>query len=84
MDLTPFLATFGLIAAAELGDKTQLTVIALSAGYDRAKVFGGVILAFALVTGLGVLVGLQAFCSWFSGSGSCCQKKASVIVPQER
>ncbi|HLB70969.1 MAG TPA: TMEM165/GDT1 family protein [Candidatus Methanoperedens sp.] len=57
MDLTPFLATFGLIAAAELGDKTQLTVIALSAGYDRAKVFGGVILAFALVTGLGVLVG---------------------------
>lgn len=57
MDITPLLTTFGLIALAELGDKTQLTVIALSAGYDRAKVFAGVILAFALVTGLGVLVG---------------------------
>lgn len=57
MDVTPLLTTFGLIALAELGDKTQLTVIALSAGYDRAKVFAGVILAFALVTGLGVVVG---------------------------
>ncbi len=57
MDLTPLLTTFGLIALAEFGDKTQLTVIALSAGYDRVKVFTGVVLAFALVTGLGVLVG---------------------------
>ncbi len=57
MDVTPLLTTFGLIALAELGDKTQLTVIALSAGYDRVKVFAGVILAFTLVTGLGVLVG---------------------------
>ena len=57
MDLTPFLTTFSLIAIAEFGDKTQLTVIALSAGYDRVKVFAGIILAFTLVTGLGVLVG---------------------------
>jgi putative Ca2+/H+ antiporter (TMEM165/GDT1 family) len=57
MDLTPLLTTFSLIAIAEFGDKTQLTVIALSAGYDRVKVFAGVILAFTLVTGLGVLVG---------------------------
>jgi putative Ca2+/H+ antiporter (TMEM165/GDT1 family) len=57
MDITPLLTTFGLIALAELGDKTQLTVIALSAGYDRVKVFAGVVLAFAFVTGLGVLVG---------------------------
>lgn len=57
MDITPFLTTFGLIAFAELGDKTQLTVIALSAGYDRFKVFAGVTLAFILVTGIGVLVG---------------------------
>lgn len=57
MDITPFLTTFSLIALAELGDKTQLTVIALSAGYDRVKVFTGVLLAFTLVTGLGVLVG---------------------------
>ena len=57
MELTPFISTFALIALAELGDKTQLTVIALSARYDRTKVFSGVVLAFVLVTGLGVLVG---------------------------
>jgi putative Ca2+/H+ antiporter (TMEM165/GDT1 family) len=57
LDLAPFLTTFSLIAIAEFGDKTQLTVIALSAGYDRVKVFAGVVLAFTLVTGLGVLVG---------------------------
>lgn len=57
MDITPLLTTFTLIAVAEFGDKTQLTVIALSAGYDRAKVFAGTILAFALVTGIGVLAG---------------------------
>ncbi|SNQ62701.1 conserved membrane hypothetical protein [Candidatus Methanoperedens nitroreducens] len=61
VDLTPLLTTFGLIAIAELGDKTQLTVIALSAGYDKVRVFAGVILAFALVTGLGVLVGETLF-----------------------
>ncbi len=57
MELTPFFTTFGLIALAELGDKTQLTVIALSARYDRKKVFAGVVAAFIIVTGLGVLVG---------------------------
>lgn len=57
MDLTPLLTTFSLIALAEFGDKTQLTVIALSAGYDRTKVFAGVVSAFILVTGLGVLLG---------------------------
>jgi len=57
MELTPLLTTFGLIALAEFGDKTQLTVIALSARYDRKKVFAGVVLAFVVVTGLGVLVG---------------------------
>lgn len=61
MDFTPFLTTFSLIALAELGDKTQLAVIALSARYDRKKVFTGVILAFALVTGLGVVVGDMIF-----------------------
>ncbi len=57
MDITPFLTTFSLIALAEFGDKTQLAVITLSAKYDRVKVFTGVILAFALVTVLGVLGG---------------------------
>ncbi|KCZ71952.1 putative membrane protein [Candidatus Methanoperedens nitroreducens] len=57
MDITPLLTTFGLIAVAEFGDKTQLIVVALSARYDRLRVFAGVILAFALITGLGILVG---------------------------
>lgn len=57
MDITPFLTTFGLIALAELGDKTQLTVIALSARYNRVKVFAAVVLAFIFVTGVGVLFG---------------------------
>jgi putative Ca2+/H+ antiporter (TMEM165/GDT1 family) len=61
LDFAPFLTSFGLIALAEFGDKTQLTVIALSAGYDRVKVFIGVVLAFALVTGLGVVVGETLF-----------------------
>ena len=57
LNLTPFLTTFSLIALAEFGDKTQLAVIALSAKFDRVKIFTGAILAFALVTALGVLVG---------------------------
>ena len=57
MDITPFLTTFWLVALAELGDKTQFTVIALSVMCDRYKVFSGVVLAFAVVTGLGVMVG---------------------------
>jgi putative Ca2+/H+ antiporter (TMEM165/GDT1 family) len=61
LDINPLLTTFGIIALAEFGDKTQLTVIALSAGYDRVKVFTGVILAFTLVTALGVLVGNTIF-----------------------
>ena len=57
MDITPFLTSFSLIALAEFGDKTQLAVIALSAKFNRVKIFTGAILAFALVTMLGVLVG---------------------------
>ncbi len=57
MDISPLLTTIGLIAIAELGDKTQLTIIALSARYDRTKIFSGVMLAFAAVTGMGVLAG---------------------------
>ena len=67
MDITPLLTTFSLIALAEFGDKTQLTVIALSAGYDRKKVFVGVVFAFILVTGLGVLLG-QGLLQLFSPS----------------
>ncbi len=50
--------SFFLIAIMELGDKTQLAVIALSAEYDAPiQVFGGVMLAFTLITALGVIFG---------------------------
>ena len=42
----------------ELGDKTQFAVIALSAEYESPLlVFIGVMMAFALITGLGAVVG---------------------------
>jgi putative Ca2+/H+ antiporter (TMEM165/GDT1 family) len=42
----------------ELGDKSQLSVIALAAEYDAPlMVFVGVMLALALLTGIGVALG---------------------------
>ena len=50
--------SFLLIAIAELGDKTQLAIIALSAKYGSSvQVFLGAMLAFALLTALGVVFG---------------------------
>jgi len=49
---------FFLLAVTELGDKTQLAVIALSAEYDAPiQVFLGAMLAFTLLTALGVALG---------------------------
>ena len=53
----PFLTSFSLVALMELGDKTQFAVVALASQYDQMMVFLGMMLAFALVTGLGVLLG---------------------------
>jgi putative Ca2+/H+ antiporter (TMEM165/GDT1 family) len=50
--------SFFLIAVMELGDKTQLAVIALSAEYGAPiQVFLGVMLAFTLLTALGAVFG---------------------------
>ena len=50
--------SFLFIAVMELGDKTQLAVIALSAEYNAPlQVFLGVMLAFALLTALGAVFG---------------------------
>lgn len=50
--------SFSLIAIMEFGDKTQLAVIALAAGYDAPlQVFLGVMAAFILLTGLGAVFG---------------------------
>jgi putative Ca2+/H+ antiporter (TMEM165/GDT1 family) len=50
--------SFLLLAVLEFGDKTQLAVIALSAEYGApVQVFIGAVLAFALLTALGVVFG---------------------------
>jgi Ca2+/H+ antiporter, TMEM165/GDT1 family len=52
------LSTFLLLFVAELGDKTQLAVLSLTAKHKMPLwVFLGATLALALVTGLGVLGG---------------------------
>jgi len=51
-------SSFSLITLMELGDKTQFAVIALSAQYEFSfLVYLGVMMAFALITGLGATVG---------------------------
>jgi putative Ca2+/H+ antiporter (TMEM165/GDT1 family) len=56
-----FLTTFGVIFLAELGDKTQLTAMALAARYPWKKIFLGIALAFALLNFGAVLVGKALF-----------------------
>ena len=58
MDLAPLEASFMLVTIAELGDKTQIAVIALSAEYKSALlVYLGVVMAFAAITELGAAIG---------------------------
>jgi len=57
MDLVPLLSSFGIVALAELGDKTQLAVIGLSPEGKSNSVFIGALLAFALVDGVSALIG---------------------------
>jgi putative Ca2+/H+ antiporter (TMEM165/GDT1 family) len=57
-ELRVFLSTFALLFVAELGDKTQLAVISMTAKHRMPlAVFAGATLALAAVTGLGVLGG---------------------------
>jgi len=49
---------FGAIFLAELGDKTQLAVLAMkSKGWSSVEVFIGAMIAFAILTGLALIVG---------------------------
>lgn len=58
MDLRVLVTTFGLIFLAEMGDKTQLLAMTMSAETKRPwAVFFGASLALAAVSAVGVLVG---------------------------
>ncbi len=57
MDLLPLLSSFVIVAIAELGDKTQIAIVSLSAKHKPRSVFVGGLLAFALVDGVSALVG---------------------------
>lgn len=55
--MTVFFSTFGIIFLAELGDKTQLTAMALASKYPWRKVFIGLAGAFALLNLGAVVIG---------------------------
>jgi len=57
MSLTPLVASFVLVAVAELGDKTQIAVISLSSRFKALSAFSGAMLAFMLTTGIAVAIG---------------------------
>jgi len=52
-----FFATFWMVFLAELGDKTQLTVLAQSAGGNKWTVLLAAVSALSLASFLGVVVG---------------------------
>ena len=58
MDWRVFLTTFGVILLAEMGDKTQLAAMTMSAQTKKPwAVFIGSALALTIVSAIGVLVG---------------------------
>ncbi len=58
MDLRVLLTTFGVIFLAEMGDKTQLAAMTMSAQTKKPwAVFIGAAVALTAVSALGVLVG---------------------------
>jgi putative Ca2+/H+ antiporter (TMEM165/GDT1 family) len=58
MDWRLFLTTFSTIFFAEIGDKTQLAALSLSASHrSKWAVFGGSSLALVIATAIAVLAG---------------------------
>lgn len=55
--LTAIFSTYLLVFAAEFGDKSQLVCLALATRYGARSVLIGASLAFAVLTGLAVLLG---------------------------
>lgn len=61
MDPATVISTFGIIFLAELGDKTQLTAMALAARYPWKTVFMGIAGAFVMLNLAAVLLGSLLF-----------------------
>lgn len=61
MELSTFISSFGLIFLAELGDKTQLTAMALALRYPWKRIFIGIAAAFTVLNLAAVLVGKLLF-----------------------
>ena len=61
MDFSVFLSTFGLIFLAELGDKTQLTAMALAVRYPWKRIFIGIAAAFVVLNLAAVVIGRVLF-----------------------
>lgn len=59
--MSTFVSTFGLIFLAELGDKTQLTAMALALRYPWKRIFVGIAAAFLVLNLAAVLVGKVLF-----------------------
>ncbi len=57
MDLTPLVAAFLLFIMMELGDKTQMAVVAMSVSGKPSDIFIGAIAAFALIDGVSIALG---------------------------
>jgi putative Ca2+/H+ antiporter (TMEM165/GDT1 family) len=55
----PLLACFSLISLMELGDKTQIITITLAAETSPILVLLGITMAFALLTGVAVIMGAK-------------------------
>jgi len=61
MDFSIFFTTFGIIFLAELGDKTQLTAMALAVRFSWGKTFIGIAAAFAVLNLGAVALGKLLF-----------------------
>lgn len=88
MNWSVFLSTLGLILVAELGDKTQLAVIAQTCKYRRpGAVFLGATAALSAVTGLGVagghLLGQWLPAGWLQAAAALAFVVMGLLVARE-
>lgn len=61
MQLQPLIIAFLLVGLAELGDKTQITVLTLCVKHEAYKIFSGAAIAYLFLTILAVAAGAAIF-----------------------